>query len=62
MGIEGSFRETDLALQGGVAVGGGEEFGGAVETEVVGAGENEHVLGLQGADGASFVVCLVHAF
>ena len=42
-------------------VGGSEELGCAVEAEVVGAGEDQHVFGLQLTDGALLGIFLVHS-
>ena len=42
-------------------VGCGEKLGGAVEAEVVGAGEDQHVFGLKLADGALLGIFLVHS-
>lgn len=58
--IERGLGEADLALKG-VGLGrGGEELSGAVEAEVVGACEDEHVFWLLCAEGAGLVWILIH--
>ena len=47
-------------MQGIPLTGSSEELGGAIEAEVMRAGEYEHVFGLQLADGALLCIFLMH--